>query len=113
MSKEWNIPMILHDWQAGKTSTDIAKVYGFSSARACRDRIAKWRKQGWNFEKRTAGCSRKNKRTLTQSEEITAGAIRQAAACRRCHGKGYTVTERNGEEGEIRCEACRGDGVMK
>lgn len=26
--------------------------------------------------------------------------------CPRCHGKGYVVVERNGEEGEIRCEAC-------
>lgn len=31
--------------------------------------------------------------------------------CRRCHGKGYTVREdAQGNEGEIRCEACKGYG---
>jgi hypothetical protein len=85
----WNIPMILHDWAAGKTSTDIAKIYGFSSANACLDRISKWRKAGWPFPKKTE-----------EDVEI----------CKRCHGKGYIVVERNGEEGEIRCEGCKGYG---
>lgn len=103
--KEWEIPKILHDWNTGATSTQIAEAYGFSSANACCDRISKWRLAGWPFHKKT------EEKQLTQSEEITAAAIRQA--CRRCQGKGYTVTERNGEEGEIRCEACRGDGGVR
>ena len=83
--KKWHISAILHDWNSGATSTQIAETYGFSSHRACRDRIAKWRKQGWNFEKRTAGCPKKNRRgqitamwldELTDSEATTAGIIR-------------------------------------
>jgi hypothetical protein len=81
--------MILHDWNAGKTSAQIAKVYGFSSANACLDRISKWRKEGWDFMKKT-------------EDNLT--------ICSRCHGKGYLVAERNEEEGEIRCEKCKGYG---
>ena len=70
MSKEWNIPMILHDWNAGATSTQLAKIYGFSSARACKDRISKWRKAGWPFQYKTKD------KELTDSEATTAGMIR-------------------------------------
>ena len=83
--KAWNVYMILHDWQAGATATQLCKIYGFSSARACRDRISKWRKEGHPFELKKAGCPRKKKRRqitkmwmdeLTESEAITAGCIR-------------------------------------
>ena len=69
MSKEWNIPMILRDWYSGKTSTEIAKTHGFSSHRACRDRIAKWRRAGWPFEKRTGGCPRKKRGIINGNVE--------------------------------------------
>lgn len=84
-SKQWNIPMILHDWNAGKTSSQIAQVYGFSSANACMDRISKWRKEGWAFELKTAGCPKKSRKgritamwmdELTDNEVTTAGTIR-------------------------------------
>ena len=68
----WNIPMILHDYNAGATSAHLCKIYGFSSARACQDRIAKWRKAGWNFQYKT-----EEKQLTQQSEEITEGCIRQ------------------------------------
>ena len=71
MSKDWNIPMIMHDWNSGATSTHLCKIYGFSSPNACCDRIAKWRKAGWKFQYKTKG------KDLTQSEEIMAGCIRQ------------------------------------
>ena len=83
--KQWNIPMILRDWQAGKTSTEIAATHGFSSARACKDRISKWRKAGWPFMLKKAGCPKKNRRgqitkmwmdELTDSEATTAGCVR-------------------------------------
>jgi hypothetical protein len=70
VGKNWHIPAILHDWATGKTSTDIAKIYGFSSANACLDRISKWRKAGWPFPKKTED------KELTDSEATTAGTIR-------------------------------------
>jgi len=75
MGKKWNISMLCHDWNSGATSTHLCKIYGFSSARACRYRIAKWRKQGYEFDLHKQGCPRK--RPMKQSEEITAGCIRQ------------------------------------
>lgn len=68
--KHWKIPMILHDWNAGATSTHIAKIYGFSSANACCDRISKWRSDGWPFQYKTED------KELTDSEATTAGTIR-------------------------------------
>jgi len=73
--KKWPIAMILHDWQAGATAPHLVKVYGFSSHRACRDRISKWRKEGWPFDLHTPGSPRRH--PMKQSEEITAGAIMQ------------------------------------
>jgi hypothetical protein len=82
--KAWNIPMILHDWQAAATASQLCKIYGFSSPRACRDRISKWRKKGWPFELKKAGCPRRKRKgqitqmwmdELTDSEATTAGII--------------------------------------
>ena len=75
VKKKWPIASIMHDWQAGATSTHLCKIYGFSSARACRDRIAKWRKLHWPFELHKPGCPRIH--PIKQSEEITEGCIRQ------------------------------------
>ena len=69
--KNWPIAMIMHDWEAGATSTHLCKIYGFSSPQACNDRISKWRKAGWPFQYKT------EEKQLTQSEEITAGMILQ------------------------------------
>lgn len=85
MSKKWNIPMIFHDWQAGATASQLCKIYGFSSPRACRSRISKWRKAGWAFDLKKAGCPKKSRNgritavwmdELTDSEATTAGIIR-------------------------------------
>lgn len=97
----YHIAAIEHDWNSDIPSSRICRVYGIPNTAHLSSLIAQWRGRGWQF---------KYKR-LTQSEEITAGAIRQA--CRRCHGKGYIVVERNGEEGEIRCEACGGYGEAR
>ena len=69
-SNHYNIPMILNDWNTGRTASEIARIYGFSSANACCDRISKWRAEGWPFQKKT------EEKQMTQSEEITAGCIK-------------------------------------
>lgn len=83
--KNWPVWMIMNDWNAGRSAPDLCRIYGFSSARACRARIAKWRKQGYWFILKQPGCPKK-KRTqitavwfdeLTESESTTAGTIRQ------------------------------------
>ena len=56
--KQWPIQMILNDWRTGRTASDIARIYGFSSDRAVRWRICLWRADGWEFEYRKAGAPR-------------------------------------------------------
>ena len=82
--KKWHITAICNDWNSGRTAPDLCRIYGFSSARSCRDRIAKWRKQGFWFMLKNPGCPKKKGTVvkvwydeMTDSESTTAGTIRQ------------------------------------
>ena len=50
--KQPNIPMIMHDWNAGKDTERIAMVYGYADAVSMRQIVYRWRKQGWGFRRR-------------------------------------------------------------
>lgn len=50
--KQPNIPMIMHDWNAGKDTERMAMVYGYADAVSMRQMVSHWRKQGWDFKRR-------------------------------------------------------------
>ena len=47
----FNIPMIMHDWNADKPTGSIARAHGTTVA-ALHVHISGWRKQGWGFKRR-------------------------------------------------------------
>ena len=53
--KQPNIPMIMHDWNAGKDTERMAMVYGYADAVSMRQMVYRWRKQGWGFAIRKKG----------------------------------------------------------
>ena len=53
--KQPNIPMIMHDWNAGKDTERMAMVYGYADAVSMRQMASHWRKQGWGFAIRKKG----------------------------------------------------------
>ena len=50
--KQPSIPMIMHDWNAGKDTERMAMVYGYADAVSMRQMVYRWRKQGWDFKRR-------------------------------------------------------------
>ena len=48
--KQPNIPMIMHDWNAGKDTERMAMVYGYADAVSMRQMVYRWRKQGGILE---------------------------------------------------------------
>ena len=47
-----HLPMMLHDWNADKSSDRMAEVYGYDSAQSMRGAISHYRKRGWAFKRR-------------------------------------------------------------
>lgn len=74
----FNIPMIMHDWNAGATTTQLCKIYGFSSPQAAADRISRWRREGWEFKRKPSGAPRDSRGRWIESEGITAGTVLQS-----------------------------------
>lgn len=50
--KQPNIPMIMHDWNSGRSAERMAMVYGYADAVSMRQMVSHWRKQGWDFRRR-------------------------------------------------------------
>ena len=53
--KQPNIPMIVHDWNAGIDTERMAMIYGYADAVSMRQMVYRCRKQGWDFEIRKKG----------------------------------------------------------
>jgi len=68
-----HVDMISNDWNADIDTERIKMVYGFKTKRAVYAYVNSKKRQGYPFKDRKPGRQKK----LTQSEEITAGAIRQ------------------------------------
>lgn len=58
--KQPNIPMIMHDWNAGKDTERMAMVYNYSCERSLLSSIGYYRKKGYNFKTRMAGRKKKH-----------------------------------------------------
>ena len=71
--KDYPVYMIMDDWNADIETDRIRRVYGFKTNDEVYRFVGNKRVQGYAFNKREPGEPKK----LTQSEEITAGAILQ------------------------------------
>jgi hypothetical protein len=48
-----NPSMVMHDWNAGININKIVETYGFASTESAYVMIKKWRKQGYEFNRRS------------------------------------------------------------